>query len=208
MSAISVLIADDHLLLREMIIHVLKQDGRFSVTTTASLAETLAEIDSHGPFDVVLLDVVMPGMAGLPSVSEVIERNKGRSVALMSGMIQREFIEASLQRGALGYVPKTLPISTLTQVLVSLSQGKTYLPFDLYAKAPPALPPSLASLSPQEARVLRYLCQGLSNKEIAREMSIGEVTIKSHMRAVCAKLDARNRTEAALIGSQHLRAGR
>lgn len=204
MSVISVLIADDHLLLRETLAHALTKHGGFSVETAASLSETLEKITEAGPFQVVLLDVVMPGMQGLPSITEVVARNAGGAVAVMSGMIQREFAEAAIQKGAMGYIPKTLPIATLIEALISLSQGKPYLPFELHANVPRSMPPALAALSPTEARVLRFLCQGMSNKEIARHMSIGEVTIKTHMRAICLKLGVRNRTEAALLGAKHL----
>ncbi|WP_323038320.1 response regulator transcription factor [Gemmobacter sp.] len=205
MAVISVLIADDHLLLRETLVHFLTREPGFQVTTAGTLAETLDRIATQGPFDVVLLDVVMPGMQGLPGVSEVVAANIGGAVVVMSGSVQRSFVEGAMQRGARGYVPKTLPARALAEAMRQVASGRSYLPVDLHADSNLALPPGLAHLSPQEMRVLRFLCQGLSNKEIAREMDIGEVTVKTHMRAICTKLGARNRTQAALIGTAQLR---
>ncbi|WP_051294670.1 response regulator [Gemmobacter nectariphilus] len=205
MAGISVLIADDHLLLRETLVHFLSREPGFSVSTAGSLAETLSRIATDGPFDVVLLDVVMPGMQGLPGVSEVVAANAGGAVVVMSGNVQRSFVEGAMQRGAKGYVPKTLPARALAEAMRQVASGRSYLPVDLYSGVPAPAPEGLSHLSPQELRVLRYLCQGLSNKEIAREMDIGEVTVKTHMRAICTKLGARNRTQAALIGTAHFR---
>lgn len=205
MAGISVLIADDHLLLRETLVHFLSREPGFSVSTAGSLAETLSRIATDGPFDVVLLDVVMPGMQGLPGVSEVVAANAGGAVVVMSGNVQRSFVEGAMQRGARGYVPKTLPARVLAEAMRQVASGRSYLPVDLHSGVPAPAPEGLSHLSPQELRVLRYLCQGLSNKEIAREMDIGEVTVKTHMRAICTKLGARNRTQAALIGTAHFR---
>lgn len=201
--AISILIADDHLLLRETLVHFLAGDPEFRVTTAASLAEAMASITAEGPFDVVLLDVVMPGMQGLTGITNAVAANAGGAVVLLSGSVQRDLIEAAVQRGVRGFIPKTLPARALTQALRAITAGRIWLPLDLQSETLPALPPGLAALSPQEARVLRHLCRGQSNKEIARELAVAEVTIKTHMRAICTKLGARNRTEAALIGTRH-----
>lgn len=205
MAVISVLIADDHLLLRETLVHFLTRQADFKVTTAGNLGETLEQLAAHGPFDVVLLDVVMPGMQGLSSLSEVVAANAGGAVVVMSGAVQRSFVEGAMQRGARGYVPKTLPARALAEAMRQVASGRRYLPVDLHSDGNLSLPPGLAHLSPQEMRVLRFLCHGLSNKEIAREMDIGEVTVKTHMRAICTKLGARNRTQAALIGTAQLK---
>ena len=205
MAMLSVLVADDHLLLRETLVHFLGREPDFQVATAGSLSETLERIATHGVFDVVLLDVVMPGMQGLAGVAKVVAANAGGAVVVMSGTVQRSFVEGAMQSGARGYVPKTLPARALAEAMRQVASGRKYLPVNLYSDAPVPLPPRLAQLSPQEARVLRFLCQGLSNKEIARELDIGEVTVKTHMRAICTKLGARNRTQAALIGTEQLR---
>lgn len=201
--AISILIADDHLLLREALVHFLAGEPEFKVTTAASLDEAMVLITSLGPFDVVMLDVVMPGMQGLAGIANAVSANAGGAVVLLSGSVQRDLVEAAMQRGARGFIPKTLPARALTQALRSIAAGRIWLPVDLQSETLAPLPAALAALSPQEARVLRHLCRGQSNKEIARDLAVEEVTIKTHMRAICSKLGARNRTEAALIGTRH-----
>ncbi|MFN3292292.1 MAG: response regulator [Gemmobacter sp.] len=202
----SVLIADDHLLVRDTLVHYLQAGGDLRVDAAGSFAEALDRARTQGPYDVVLLDVVMPGMSGLESIQHMVAANDGGAVVLISGQLPHGLIDAAVRAGARGFVPKHLPASTLRHALRQVIAGRVYLPPEMHADLPRALPPALAHLTPQEARVLRHLCEGRSNKEIARAMDLTEVTIKTHMRAVCTKLEARNRTHAALIGSTHFKA--
>lgn len=205
MTEISVLVADDHLLLRETLVQFLSREPGFRVRSVGSLAETLSRIAADGPYDIVLLDVVMPGMNGLAGIEAAIAANKGGAVVVLSGNVPRSFVDNAVKRGARGFVPKTLPADALAAALRLIASGKVYLPVEHYVEPTSQRPPGLAQLSPQETRVLRFLCKGMSNKEIAREMTLTEITIKTHMRAICSKLGARNRTHAALIGNAHFR---
>ena len=206
MAPFLVLIADDHLLLRDTLVHYLAQNGDMQVDAVASFDEALDRVRKAGRQDVVLLDVVMPGMAGLASIVQMLAANDGGAVVLMSGQTPHALIEAAIRAGARGFIPKSLPARSVREALLQVIGGRVYLPPDLHSDLPRGLPSGLAHLTPQEGRVLRHLCEGRSNKEIARAMDLTEVTIKTHMRAICAKLDARNRTHAALIGSMHLKA--
>lgn len=202
----SVLIADDHLLLRDTLVHFLEADADFRIDAASTFAEALDKVQANNGYDVVLLDVVMPGMAGLDSVVQMLAANVGGAVVLMSGQIPHALIDAAVRAGARGFIPKSLPAGTLRQALRQVIAGRVYLPPELHSDLPRTLPPGLAHLTPQEGRVLHHLCEGMSNKEIARAMDLTEVTIKTHMRAICTKLDARNRTHAALLGSTHFKA--
>jgi len=201
MAVISLLVADDHLLLRDTLVALLSARGGFAMTTAATLEESLSAIRSHGTFDVVLLDFVMPGMNGLSGVAEVVAANEGGAVVVMSGNVARSTVDQALQGGARGFVPKTLSPAQLAEALLEVAEGGVWLPPDYDRDAAAVV---LPGLTPQETRVLRYLCEGLSNKEIAREMDLTEITIKTHMRSVCVKLGAKNRTQAALIGAARL----
>ncbi len=202
----SVLIADDHLLLRDTLLHYLDAEPDLQIDAASTFAEALDKVQAHGRYDVVVLDVVMPGMSGLESVVQMLAANAGGAVVLMSGQIPHALIDGAMRAGARGFIPKSLPAGTLRQALRQVLAGRVYLPPELHSDLPRALPAGLAHLTPQEGRVLRHLCEGRSNKEIARAMDLTEVTIKTHMRAICTKLDARNRTHAALIGSTHFKA--
>lgn len=201
----SLLVADDHLLVREMLVHYLSATLDFRISTAANLPEALDVIATHGPQDLLLLDVLMPGMGGIMGVERAIAANAPGAVLIFSGSVRRAFVEEAIARGVRGYIPKTMPARSLVHALRHVLSGQVYLPVQYFTETPGEMPPALGHLSTQEGRVLRHLCEGMSNKEIARAMNLSEVTIKTHMRAICQKLDARNRTQAALIGNTHLK---
>lgn len=202
MPQISVLIADDHLLLRETLLQLLVRN-HFDVVSAGTLTETLEKIAQRGPFDIVLLDVVMPGMNGIEGIEQAVKANAGGAVVVLSGNAPKRFIDEAIRSGARGFIPKTLSAETLSAALHLIHQGKIYLPVEHYSAESSGGSTGLPQLSPQETRVLRYLCEGMSNKEIAREMELTEITIKTHMRSVCSKLGAKNRTQAALMGNAY-----
>lgn len=205
MSDLSLLIADDHLLVREALAHFLAAEPGIRIEMADSLPDALRAVAKHGPFDVVLLDVMMPGMDGIDSVARAVAANAGGAVVIFSGAVRRAFVDEAIGRGARGYVPKNLPANALIHALRQVASGRIFLPMSHLTDEAADFPQELRHLSPQEGRVLLYLCEGKSNKEIARAMELSEVTIKTHMRAICAKLDARNRTHAAMIANAHLR---
>jgi DNA-binding NarL/FixJ family response regulator len=204
MAALSVLIADDHQLVRDMIAHYLSAEPDVSIEVAESLSGVMAALAERGSFDIVLLDVTMPGMQGLPSIEAAVAANRGGAVVLFSGSVRRSFVVEALSRGARGFVPKTLPARSLIHALRQVAAGRSYLPVAFLADENAEMPDFMRGLTPQEGRVLRRLCQGMTNKEIARDMDLSEVTIKTHMRAICAKLGARNRTHAAMIANPHI----
>jgi DNA-binding NarL/FixJ family response regulator len=180
MPEMSLLIADDHLLVRETLTHFLASEPGLVVDTAGSLPEALARIAARGGFDVVLLDV------------------------MISGAVRRAFVDEAIALGARGFIPKNLPTRSLIHALRFVAAGNVFRPATHMAEEQQDFPAALRHLSPQEGRVLLLLCEGKSNKEIARVMTLSEVTIKTHMRAICTKLEARNRTHAAMIANAHL----
>lgn len=196
-----ILIADDHDLLRDTLALFLQREDGFSTAEARDLPEALARIGAEGPFDLVLLDFGMPGMDGLDGLRRAMAANGGRPVALMSGLAPRAVAEEALAAGAAGFLPKTLPAKSLVSAVRFMASGEQYAPVRFMTEAEPEPAPNALAekLSPRETQVLEGLCRGLANKEIARELGLQEPTVKLHVKTLCRKLDARNRTQAAMI---------
>lgn len=189
------LIADDHDLVRESLAALLKQEDDFRVTTVASLHDALDAVPNAGNFDLVLLDYKMPGMNGLDGIARMIEANQGRPVALMSGDASRRIAEEAIASGAAGFIPKTMASRSMASSLRFMIAGGVFVPYDFLRQEDKLA----GDLSQRETEVLRGIAAGKSNKEIARELDLQEVTIKLHVKTLSRKLNARNRTHAAMI---------
>lgn len=199
----NILFADDHDLVRDTLSAFLAQEPDLRVETAEDLDSAAARIEAAGPFDLVLLDYGMPGMDGLSGLARAISLNGGRPVAIVSGAASPAVAREALDAGAAGFLPKTMAATSLVHAVRFMLAGETYAPVAfLTAAEPEAAPRGGGRLSEREGQVLGGLCRGLSNKEIARELDLQEVTIKLHVKTLCRKLDARNRTQAAMIAKE------
>lgn len=191
-----ILVADDHDLVRETIAAFLVSEGEASVVTAGSLPEAINEVKQKGPFDLVLLDYNMPGMNGLEGLRKMIATSDKKPVAIISGTATRALAEEAIAEGAAGFVPKTLGSKSMITAARFMAAGEIYAPFNFMQKKEEQ---SSDLLSKREFDVLQGICRGQSNKEIARDYSIHEATVKLHAKTLCRKLGARNRTHAAMI---------
>ena len=195
-----VLVADDHELVRDTLAAFLEREGGFEVSLADDLPSAAREMETNGPFDLVLLDFDMPGMNELEGLSRAMELNGGKPVALMSGIARKAVAEEALAMGCAGFLPKTMAAKSLVNAVRFMAMGEQFAPIDfMTAKDETPVHPLAERLSERELQVLDGLCRGLSNKEIARELDLQEVTVKLHVKTTCRKLDARNRTQAAMI---------
>ncbi len=198
-----ILLADDHDMVRETISAYLMSEGGAEVMTTIDLPSALEQIEAEGPFDLVLLDYNMPGMMGLEGLTRALTANGGKGVGILSGSAPARTAQEALDAGAIGFIPKTMGAQSLLNAVRFMCAGEVYMPVALMREQSAANEHPLAKkLSPREMEVLGGLSRGLSNKEIARELDLQEVTIKLHVRTLCRKLDAKNRTQAALIAKE------
>ena len=191
-----VLLADDHDLVRETLAAFLQREQIAAVSTARDLDGALAAVEAGEEFDLVLLDYTMPGMNGLDGLARMKEATGGRPVALLSGNASRAIAEEAIASGAAGFVPKTLASKSMAMAVRFMAAGEVFVPYDFMQQQDG---PSVGGLSQRETDVLRGICEGKSNKEIARDLDLQEVTIKMHVKTLSRKLDARNRTHAAMI---------
>ncbi|MEM9813389.1 MAG: response regulator transcription factor [Pseudomonadota bacterium] len=198
-----ILLADDHDLVLETLSAFLVAQGDFDVETCGSLDTACEKIANDIAYDLVLLDYSMPGMNGLDGLAKARAVSHGRSVAIMSGTANKAIAQEAIDNGAIGFLPKTMAAKSLVNAVRFMAMGETYVPLDfLNAEEEEVETPLSKLLSEREMQVLGGLCRGMSNKEIARELDLQEVTIKLHVKTLCRKLEAKNRTHAAMIGKE------
>lgn len=194
-----ILLADDHDLVRDALAALLcKDDPDITLVTAEDLNTALTMVDSDDPFDVVILDLKMPGMDGLSGATRMIERLDGTPVIMMSGSAEHSDVQSALNIGVQGFVPKTLAGKSLMNAVKLVASGEVYVPMNFMLEKAAQSDAITGGLSPREQDVLFQLRQGLSNKEIARELTITESTVKLHLRSISERLNARNRTEIVI----------
>lgn len=190
------LIVDDHDLVRETIALFLKSEGIMQIAMANGIDTALEEIGRHGGFDLILLDYKLPGVEGLEGLAKVLAANGGKNVALMSGEATPAIAKEAIDAGAAGFVPKTMGAKSIVSAIQFMAAGEIFVPYDFMQQTPAK---AVANLTERETEVLRFLVDAKSNKEIARELDLQEVTIKLHVKTLCRKLGAKNRTQAAMI---------
>jgi two-component system, NarL family, nitrate/nitrite response regulator NarL len=193
---LGVLIVDDHQLMIDTLVSALGSETNFEVDGVSNVNAALSQILERGKYDVVLLDYQLPGSAGLDSLRQLIKANGG-SVALFSGVASWPVVQNAVDQGACGFLPKTTPMKTLVHAIRFIADGEVYLPYE-YMKRLSNEDVDELGLKPRERQVLAYLCEGMQNKEIGREVGIEEVIVKMDVKSICRKLEVRNRTEAVL----------
>lgn len=197
----NILVADDHNLLAEAICSMVNARDGFEASTTDSLSGVMSVLAEQRDIDMILLDLKMPGMNGLHSVKDVIGKAGSAKVVLFTGYVDSYFVEAAVKEGCYGLIPKTIPLKSLHSVIDLILSGQVFMPINTSA-GDPAPGARGHNLTEKELSVLRLAADGLTNKEVARNMDASEVMVKMHMRSICKKLNARNRAHAAVISRE------
>lgn len=191
-----VLLADDHDLVRETLAAYLRSEGGFEVDVAGGFDAALSAVRDGDGYDLVLLDYRMPGMEALTGLARM-QAAAGCPVAIISGIAPPEVARRALRAGAAGFLPKTLAPDALISAVRQILGGEIYAPCDFLNSDTD--PEAEVSLTARERDVLIGVSDGKSNKEIARDLDIQEVTVKLHLKTLSRKLGARNRTHAAMI---------
>jgi len=190
-----VLLIDDHSLFRRglrLMLRELMADA--DVSEAADVAGALALADE--PFELILLDLHMPGVHGLEALDAVRQAFAGSTVVVVSGEDDPRLIRAALARGAAGFIPKAAEPEVMHNALRLVLARGIYLPPQAMETAEAPQISALQALSPRQIEVLRLALTGTPNKLIARELGISEGTVKSHLSAAYQIMNVRNRTEA------------
>ena len=200
-NTLKIAIADDHKLLADAVSSMLGGEGGFETSCCYDL-ESLLKLLGWGKFDVILLDLKMPGMSGLDSVAQVVRAAREGYVVLFTGQVDRHFLDKALELGVRGLIAKTMPLRSLGSVIELISSGQIFVPVGADFPGSTTDLENDHGLNNKELYVLRLAADGMTNKEIAREMGATEVIVKMHMRSICRKLGARNRAHAAIISRE------
>ena len=204
----SLLIADDHPLFRAALRGAAADAvADLQVQEADSLESVLAALDAEPGIDLVLLDLHMPGNHGLAGLAAIRAQHPGVAVVVVSANDDPRVIRRALDHGAAGYLPKSTGLEDLREAIRAVLGLQQWLPPSLRnavsgARSLPGdaeLAARLASLSPQQFRVLALVAEGLLNKQIADRLGVQERTVKAHLTAIFERLGVRNRTQASVV---------
>jgi DNA-binding NarL/FixJ family response regulator len=200
-----ILIADDHPLvlgaLRQALTGAIKGAEIFEAADLDSLS---AALDKNPEMDLVLLDLSMPGVRGFSGLMYLRAQHASVPVIVVSANEDRAVMRHCLEFGASGYIPKSIDVETMRAAVRAVLDGGRWTPPDLDLSTTDetaTIVRRLASLTPQQVRVLMMLSEGLLNKQIAYELSVSEATIKAHVSAILQKLGVDSRTQAVIAAA-------
>ena len=212
-----IVLADDHVMLRDGLKpYLVELDPGADVLEAGSYPELFTVIETHGPVDMALVDLRMPGMDYMRGIQTLRQRWPDVRVAVLSSMTDRKVILDALAAGAVAFIPKRLSAGAMLSALRLVMAGERFIPSMLLnadgsdirvtttaaAAAADEDREPVGSLTQREKEILRLLRDGLPNKSIARQLNVSEVTVKSHLCHVFRKLGVQNRVQAARLSLQ------
>lgn len=198
--SITILIADDHAVVRQGLRMFLGLDPELEVVgEAADGAEALRLAHDLKP-DVVLMDLLMPGMDGIAATGAIRRELPDTEVVALTSVLEDASVVGAVRAGAIGYLLKDTQADELCRAIKDAAAGRVQLSPQAAARLVREVraPESPETLTEREVDVLRLLAQGKANKEIAHDLGIGEKTVKTHVSNVLAKLGVQSRTQAAL----------
>lgn len=199
-SRFSVLVADDHALLRTGVANIINQEQNlFVIAEAANGAEAVSAFERHRP-DVTLVDLRMPEMEGVEAVRQIRARDPLAKVIILTTYDTDEDIARALKAGAKAFVLKDIAADALITCIHEVLAGKTYLAPAAAAKLAEGV--TRVQLTPRELATLRLMADGQSNKEIATALDISERTVKTHLSHLFEKLGVTSRTEAVRVATR------
>jgi|SRR5690606_10618664 two-component system response regulator DevR len=211
MSTVRILIADDHSVVRAGLRALLEHHRQFHVVAEASTGEeAVMKAKEHRP-DVAVLDIRMPGISGIEACRQIVASVEGCRVIMLTTYAEDELLFAAIRAGASGYVLKRIGDNDLVRAVEQVSRGENILDPALTATVFAEMrkadqnqrAAAFSELTPQELAVLSLVAHGLTNRQIAVKLFLGEGTVRNYVSSVLAKIGVSNRAEAAAYAVKH-----
>ncbi|ETW12742.1 two component transcriptional regulator [Roseivivax marinus] len=200
----SVVVVDDHPLYSDALSAALNLAfPGCHVATAQTLSGALALLDEGADPDLVMFDLKLPDVTGISGFEALRARIPGTPILVISSLTSQPVVSALMEAGAAGFLPKDASAATLKSVLFDVSAGRKSLPKEYRGASPDSSGASgrtrLADLTPQQSRIMKLICAGKPNKQIAYELDLAEATVKAHITALLRRLGVQNRTQAAVM---------
>jgi len=211
-NTISVMIADDHSLLRQGLKQILELERDIVVVAQASNGEEAVQYAEEYKPDVILMDINMPGMNGLQAIGEIKQKELSSKIIVLTIHEDREYLFKTLQMGVEGYVLKDAEPYVLIEAIRSVNAGQSYIQQNMTSELVKEFNRVTQhnkekqednNLTPREIEVLELIAEGMINKEIAKKLYISEKTVKNHVSNIFRKINVSDRTQAAIYAFKH-----
>jgi DNA-binding NarL/FixJ family response regulator len=204
MENIRLLIIDDHPMMREALITALTDEKDMQIVGEAADGIEGVRLAEECNPDVILMDLLMPGMDGLESITMIIETNPEAKILVVTSLEDEDKVLAAIQAGALGYFPKTAPRTFLLEAIRKVADGIPYLPAGIALKLfrsirglkAPAKSTTDEVLTPRQEEILALMGEGRSDQEIGKQLHLEEPTVRSHVHRILQRLGVENRAQA------------
>jgi NarL family two-component system response regulator LiaR len=201
---VRVLIIDDHAIVRKGIRALLSEAGGFEVVGEADNGQTAVLLAQETQPDVILMDLLMPGMDGIEATRQITSRRPKARILVLTSFAADNKVFPAIKAGALGYLLKDSSPDELVRAIRQVQRGEPSLHPTIARKLlqeiarPAEREPAPEALTARELEVLQLIAQGLSNQEIADRISVSESTVRAHVSRILGKLHLASRTQAAL----------
>jgi DNA-binding NarL/FixJ family response regulator len=197
---IRVLITDDHKVVRQGLRGFLELDSELEVVGEAENGEEAMAVARRLEPDVVLMDLLMPVMDGIEATREIRRELPQVEVVALTSVLEDASVAGAIRAGAIGYLLKTTDADELCEAIKAAAAGQVRLAPEAAARLMHEVraPDSPEALTERETEVLELIARGKTNNQIARELFVGEATVKSHVHSILSKLNVSSRTQAAL----------
>ncbi|MCM2971869.1 MULTISPECIES: response regulator [Larsenimonas] len=203
------IVADDHPLFRAALTQALRQvASQVDIVEADTMEATVDAVTRHPDVDLILLDLHMPGAHGFSGLIQLRGQMPDIPVAVVSGSEEVSVVRRSIDYGASGFIPKSASLDVIAGAISEIIDGEIWLPPEMAAalgesnEEETKFAEAIASLTPQQFRVLNMLTEGMLNKQIAYDLNVSEATIKAHVTAILRKLGVHSRTQAVIAAQK------